>query len=224
MIPIPEINLDKSFLKLDIERLRKKGALSLGNGQKLRFIDPSFKTARNDLTPQFLRSQVAQGLVVITIKRFDGTIDVIATKDIAQKIKTGSIVISGKDEKAKAIGVIQIVSLEELQTALQMLTPKVQAVFDTTLSPSSATELKIENKGLIATLVGKLKSAFTSAFGLEQAEQRVIEETQHIKERIQKKQKEADEKEQEIVRHEVNRYEQKRSNRRQEERLRNSKQ
>lgn len=166
---------------------------------------------------------ISTGDVVVTTKRSDGKIDVFAAEEVAKRLLEGSLIITGKKGKIKEIAKVTIVSDAVLKILLAAIIEQVQEVALPALKiekaevkASATTETK---RSWISGFNEGFKAALLSAFTPERAVQYVIEESYRIKERILKKEQQALEEEQEVIRQEIRRTESKRDCLRQEQRL-----
>jgi hypothetical protein len=166
---------------------------------------------------------ISTGDIVVTAKRADGKIDVFAVEEVAKRLQDGSLTITGKKGKVKEIAKVTVVSDAILKTLLAAIVEQVHDVALPALkadkAASKVTSAAETKKSWISGYTEGFKTALLSAFTPERAVQYVIEESYRIKERILKKEQQALEEEQEVIRQDVKRSELKRDYLKQEMRL-----
>ena len=164
---------------------------------------------------------ISDGQTVLTAKRSDGKIDVIASQEIAAKLQDGTLCIKSKNGKVKEIATVQIVTHEEFTLLQQAIAERVQAVAETSLKVQAtpSTSVKADPKDWVSGLINNLKTVLLSNYGPERADRYVLEESDRIKERMQKKEQQVREEQGEVIRQDIRRFDLKRASFVQEERL-----
>jgi len=174
--------------------------------QKIHFLRSDFterarKIEAQGMSPLLIKlmvDEISQGFVVITTKRPDGKLHVIATKEIAQQIQNGSLTLQGKKDKIKEIAEVEVVLPEyfdeiarsliasqqkaesKTEAVTQVILPKAQNVsFDDEYSREFFDSLHMGIFTTLKTLCNDVSRAL---------ERFIEEEKSHIQERVRKRQ------------------------------------
>ena len=164
---------------------------------------------------------ISDGQTVLTAKRSDGKIDVIASQEIAAKLQDGTLCIKSKNGSVKEIATVQVVTHEVFTLLQQAIAERVQAVAETSLkSQATPTALaKADPQDWISGFIHNLKTILLSNYGPERAAMYVQEESDRIKTSMQKQEQKIRDEEREVIRQDRRRFELKRASFVQEERL-----